>query len=284
MQIKGFLCALWCALVIFSANILAKPASPFTASVIAPQLQPFELETAPDLSVLAKKLAQAPVSPLSARKLLKIYEYCGFFAGPKTRKEWMDLFLPSVKADDPFHDQRIALANTAYNRCEALLIAAPDPYEVRATWLKQADAGGDIVAKLMLRQLTSPTEKTIAGFEAELKTALNSTDPEAIWEVGRAISLAGFGWSNLSTKPWPDKDVDSLRAVFQLAACELGMPCGAQSNLMTHFCIRGTCNAKSYGQWLATFLTAHQYQAVKAELPRVLKEIKAGRGATLIFH
>ncbi len=284
MPLKVFFRALSCTLLLLNAPVFAKPAHLLAKPPASPQTQPFELETAPNLSALAEKLALAPVSPVSARKLLKIYEYCGFFAGPKTRKEWMDLFLPSVKADDPFHDQRIALANAAYNRCEALLIESPDPYDVRATWLKQADAGGDIVAKLMLRQLTSPTEQTIAGFEAELKSALNSADPEAIWEAGRAISLAGFGWGNLSAKPWPDKEVDSLRAVFQLAACELGMPCGAQSNLITHFCIRGTCTAKSYDAWLATFLTARQYQAVKAELPRVLKEIKAGRGAALIFH
>ncbi len=243
-----------------------------------------ELESAPDLSVPAKKLAQSPVSPLSARKLLKIYEYCGFFAGPKTRKEWMDLFRPSVKTDDRFGARRIELANASYSRCEALLKSTPDVFEVRARWLKQAAAGGDIVAKLMLRQLTSPTEATIAAFESELKTALNSSDPEAIWEAGRAISLAGFGWGNLSKNPWPDKEMDSLRAVFQLAACELGMPCGPQSNLMTNFCIRGTCEAESYAEWLPTFLSAGQYQAVKAELPRVVVEIKAGRGAKLIFH
>ena len=284
MPINAFFRALSCTLFLLSACVFAKPPSISATSAPAPQSQRFELETEANLSALAKKLARAPVSPLSARKLLKIYEYCGFFAGPKTRKEWMDLFLPSVKVDDPFNTRRKALANAGYRRCEALLIENPDPYEVRATWLKQADAGGDIVAKLMLRQLTSPTEQTIAGFESELKIALNSADPEAIWEAGRAISLAGFGWGNLSKSPWPDKEVDSLRAVFQLAACELGMPCGAQSNLMTHFCIRGTCAAQSYDEWLATFLTAAQYQAVKAELPRVVKEIKAGRGAALIFH
>jgi len=277
MQIKVLLRALACALTLISLNVFAKPAE-------MPQSRQFELETAPDLSVLAKKLAQRPVSPLSARKLLKIYEYCGFFAGPKTRKEWMDLFAPSVKADDPFRARRIALANAGYSRCEALLVETPDVFEVRARWLKQAAEGGDVVAKLILRQLTSPTEKTIAEFEAELKSALNASDPEAIWEAGRAISLAGFGWGNLSKNPWPDQEMDSLRAVFQLAACELGMPCGAQSNLMTHFCIRGTCAAQSYREWLPTFLSAGQYQAVAAELPRAVREIKAGRGAALIFH
>ncbi len=277
MQIKVLIRALGCALALISLNVFAK-------SNAAPQPQQFELETAPNLSVLAKKLAQTPVSPLSARKLLKIYEYCGFFAGPKTRKEWMGLFLPSIKADDPFRARRITLANAGYSRCEALLLETPDAFEVRARWLKQAQAGNDVVAKLMLRQLTSPTALTIGEFEAELKIALNSSDPEAIWEAGRAISLAGFGWANLSKKTWPDKEMDSLRAVFQLAACELGMPCGAQSNLMTNFCIRGTCSAQSYREWLPTFLSAGQYQAIEAELPRVVREIKAGRGAALIFQ
>ncbi len=282
MQIRTFFRALGCACVFLSAGLFAKPTSTAVKAVL--QSQQFELETAADLSLMAKKLSQAPVSTINARKLLKIYEYCGFFAGPKTRKQWMDLFQPTVKANDPFHARRIALANAAYDRCEALLLQTPDVYEVRARWLKQAAAGGDVVAKLMLRQLSSPTAETIAAFEGELKTALNSSDPEAIWEAGRAISLAGFGWSNLSKKPWPDKEVDSLRAVFQLAACELGMPCGAQSNLIANFCIRGTCAAQSYAEWLPTFFSPRQYQAVKAELPRVLKEIKAGRGAALIFH
>jgi len=243
-----------------------------------------DLETASNLSALVKTLARPPVSPINARKLLKIHEYCGLFAGPKTRKQWMALFLPTVKANDPYRARRIELANAGYSRCEALLIATPDVYETRAQWLKAAAAGGDLVAQLMLRQLSSPTAESIAGFEDELKKALNSRDPEAIWEAARALSLAGFGWGNLSKNPWPSGEVDSLRAVFQLAACELGVPCGAQSTLIKNFCIRGTCAAQSYAEWLPTFLSAQQYQTVKAELPRVLREIKAGRGAALIFH
>ena len=288
MRINTFVSVIGCALVIFGTYVFAEPVSasakPSAASAALSKSQQGDLESALDLSALAKKLAQTPVSALNARKLLKIYEYCGIFTGPKTRKEWMDLFLPTVKADDSFRARRIALANAGYSRCEALLIATPDVYEARARWLKQAAAGGDVVAKLMLRQLTSPTEATIAEFERELKSALSSSDPEAIWEAARALSLAGFGWGNLSQKPWPDKEMDSLRAVFQLAACELGMPCGARSTLMRNFCIRGTCAVQSYAEWLPTFLSASQYQAVKSELPRVVAEIKAGRGAALIFH
>jgi hypothetical protein len=159
-----------------------------------------------------------------------------------------------------------------------------DVFAERARWLKTAADGGDLVAKLMLRQLESPTAATITAFEAELKSALNSGDPAAIWEAGRAISLAGFGWTSLSKKPWPGKEFESLRAVFQLAACELGYPCGYDSNLMTSFCIRGTCAPRSYAEWLPTFLSSEQHQVVRAELERVVRELKAKRGANLIFH
>jgi hypothetical protein len=253
------------------------PASAARAnSTTPPSAISTNLETAPNLNALVSALSKPPVSPANARKLLKIYEYCGIFAGPPTRKAWMDLFLPTVKADEPFRARRIAVANRTYDRCEALLIASKDVFGERARWLKAAAIGGDVVAKLMLRQLESPTALTISSFEAELKTALNSRDPEAIWEAGRAISLAGFSWASLSKKPWPGKELESLRAVFQLAACELGYPCGRDSNLIQSFCIRGTCAPNSYADWLPTFLSGEQYQTVRAELPRVLREIKAG--------
>ena len=282
--LPSFCAAALCGVFLLrSPELLAKAAAVAKPATSMESVQS-DLETASNLSALVKTLSTPPVSPLKARKLLKIYEYCGLFAGPKTRKQWMELFLPTVKANDPYRARRIELANAGYSRCEALLIATPDVYEIRAQWLKAAAAGDDVVAQLMLRQLSSPAEESIAGFEDELKRALNSRDPEAIWEAARAISLAGFAWGNLSKNPWPSGEVDSLRAVFQLAACELGMPCGAQSTLIKNFCIRGTCAAQSYAEWLPTFLSAPQFQAVKAELPRVVREIKAGRGASLIFH
>ncbi len=269
------LSVLFAGLTFLPSSIWAnKQASPIRAN----------LETAPNLNALVLAYSKPPVSPLNARKLLYIYEHCGLFAGPPNRKAWMDLFLPTVKADETFRARRIALANSSYDRCETLLVNTKDVYEVRARWLKAAAAGNDLVAKLMLRQLESPTAATISAFEAELKAALNSRDPEAVWEAGRALSLAGFGWTSLSKKPWPGKEIDSLRALFQLAACELGYPCGPESVLIKTFCIRGTCAVNSYSDWLPSFLTVEQNQAVRAELPRVVRELKAGRGANLIFH
>jgi hypothetical protein len=241
------------------------------------------LETAPDLAAWVEQLKAPPVSARSARRLAKVYEHCGLFAGPKTRSEWMALFMPSIKADELFRKQRIALAEAGYRRCEHLVAGGADVYGERERWIKYAAAQGDLVAKLILRQNKTPTAADIKAFESELTLALNSKDPEAIWEAARSLRMAGFDWNTISSTPWPDKPLDALRAVFQLAACDLGYACGADSELIKAFCIRGTCAPKSYAQWLPTFLSAEQNALVQAQLPKVLPLLKAGRGAELIF-
>jgi hypothetical protein len=242
------------------------------------------LENAPDLELWTIELAKAPISALSARRLARIYEHCGLFAGPKSREAWMALFLPTVKNDALFGKKRTELAQAGYSRCNALVVNGADVFGQREKWIKYAASQGDLVAKLILRQNQTPTAADIVAFEAELKSALDSRDPEVIWEAARSLGMAGFDWQSISSKPWPGKKVDALRAVFQLAACELGYPCGVDSVLIKTFCIRGTCAPQSYAQWLPTFLSAEQSKLVQAELPRVLAALKSGQGSKLIFH
>lgn len=242
------------------------------------------VENSEDLAALVATLAKAPVSALSARKISKIYEYCGVFAGPSSKEQWMQLFLPDVKKDVVFGARRKTLAEQGYQRCQQLVAGGANVEAEREKWLRQAAKDGDVVAQLILRQIATPTQENILGFEQELKNALNSRDPEAIWEAGRSLRHAGFEWSQLAGAPWPGKPVDGLRALFQWAACEIGAPCGPESNLMTNFCIRGSCKAQNYEQWLKEFLTPEQFDAVKTQLPQAINKLKAGRGSELIFH
>jgi hypothetical protein len=268
-------------LVLFAHLALAQRATPEAK----PEKQTLlTLENAPDLQQWANALAKAPVSALSARQLAKIYERCGLFAGPKSREEWMALFLPTVKNDALFGKKRTELAQLGYSRCAEMVANGADVFGAREKWIKHAASQGDLVARLILRQNQTPTAADIVAFEAELKAALDSRDPEVIWEAARSLGMAGFDWQSISSKPWPGKKVDALRAVFQLAACELGYPCGSDSALIKTFCIRGTCAPQSYAQWLPTFLSAEQNKLVQAELPRVLSALKQGRGSRLIFH
>lgn len=260
-------------LVLFLAPVV------FAASTRSPTV-----ENSDDLAALVAQLSKPPVSALSARKISKIYEYCALFAGPSSKEQWMQFYLPNLTADKSYGAQRKRLADRGYTRCQKLVAGGADVESIRGQWLRQSAQGKDVVAQLILRQTTTPTAQEIQDFEAELKRALNSGDPEAIWEAGRSLRHAGFDWSQVSRTPWPGKPVDGLRALFQWAACELGQPCDAKSNLITNFCIRGDCKSQSYAEWLKTFLTPEQFAAVQAQLPETLAKLKAGRGAELIFH
>jgi hypothetical protein len=264
----------------------------FTSAAFVPvvlaqtkELNILAIESNPTPLVLAEKLKLEPVSAANALALGRVYENCLFFSGPASKTQWLKLFAPEVKADQPRTVTSRAYADVAYSRCEGLL-KGTDVGAQHEQWMARAAKAGNLIAQLVMRQRETPTEQTIAAFETELRAALNSKNPDAIWEAARALWLAGFKWENLSKKPWGPalngKDVDGLRAVFQAASCELGYPCGPGSWVMRSSCIRGSC-VNSYQEWLATFLTPMQMQSLRAELPRVISALKKGRGAELIW-
>lgn len=270
--------SLLCAFITgFSLSVHAAPLP------VASALPALEAKT--DFKSLVAQLSGSNQRGINARagyEIAKIYEFCGVFWGPKTKADWLSLYRKTVAANDSARTVRMALADRRYSQCEALM-QGPDIYKERSKWLAIAAQQGDLPAKLVLHQESglAGTDKT--AFTTDLKAALDSADPVIVWELSRSLRLAGLLWADLSKKPWPGKDIDGLRAVYQLAACELGYPCGAGSTLIEGFCIRGTCTAATYQTWLPSFLEPLQLKAVKAELPRVLKAIRKKRGAALIF-
>jgi len=243
------------------------------------------LEAKADYASAVKKLAGSNQRGVTARagyEIAKIYEFCGVFWGPKTKSDWLSLYQKTVAASDPARGTRMALADRRYRQCEALM-QGPDVYKERTRWLAIAAKQGDLPAKLVLHQESGLAGTDKAAFVNDVKKAMDSDDPVIVWELSRSLRLANLMWADLSKSPWPGKEIDGLRAVYQLAACELGYPCGPGSTLIEGFCIRGTCTASSYQTWLPSFLEPLQLKAVQAELPRVLKAIRKKRGATLIF-
>jgi hypothetical protein len=245
------------------------------------------LDTAPDLKKLVDQLAKEPVKAADARRIGMIYENCGIFYGPKNYQEFYVNYLrmmPPGSEDD--QRKRLRLVAGEYTRCAGLLANKFDVYKARKHWLQRAAKLGDVAAKLALRLEATPTQDNIKSYEAEIKQALNSKDPEILWEASKAPGYAGFTWFTLTGKEFPPdkngKPVDGLRAVLQSSACAMGYPCGQNSVLLKNFCIRGTCSV-SYYAWLPTFLTPEQYKMVQAELPRVEQALRAGKGSELIF-
>jgi hypothetical protein len=274
---RSFLLLLASTALLLSAFVAAK--APLAASPLA------GLESKSEFAATVKTLAGASgkgISPRAAFEIAKIYEFCGVFWGPKSKADWMSLYRSTVKPDDPAYVIRMGVAERRYTQCEALLRQG-DVYQARARWLALAVEQRDLAAQLMHR-LEKPVEaSSAAAFEAELRAALNSTDPVIVWELSRALRHASFLWGDFSSKSWPGKDVDGLRAVFQLTACEFGYPCGGGSTMIDALCIRGTCVAASYADWLPTFLEPAQLKLVRTEQKRVSKAMRSKRGAALFF-
>jgi hypothetical protein len=243
------------------------------------------IEANPNPLALYSSLAADSASSDEARAAARVLENCLFFTGPNDKAHWLKLFGPELNVQKPQSITSRALADLGYSRC-APLMKMGDISKLHADWMQRAANKGDLIAKLVLRQRETPTEKNIAAFESELRLALNSKDPDTIWEAGRALMMAGFSWQHVSQKPWGlarnGKAVDGLRALFQAASCELGYPCGPKSWVVRSACIRGSCG-QHYVDWLATFLSETQMQSLHAELPRVVAALKAGRGDELIW-
>jgi hypothetical protein len=269
------LCALFCVGLNLSPRAIAA----------APASAPETLENTLNVAAWVKQRSLPPVTFRAARDIAAAYEQCAIFYGPEARSGFFGALRRDLRKDDAQGSARIALANQLYDRCEALLDhGATDVPALRIAWLEKAAALGDVSAKLALRQQQAQPAAAMAAFQAEMARALNSRDADAIWEVGRAAAWAGYSWRDLTGQPFPagSKNIDGLQAVFQLAACELGKACGPDSVLIKNFCVRGTCGVKSYAEWLPAFMNTAQVAAVKAQLPRVVRAIKQGRGATLL--
>lgn len=273
----------WRSVVKFFSFVVLTTSLPASA---VPAVQALAaLEAKSDYAGAVKALAGSNQRGVNARagyEIAKIYEFCGVFWGPKTKADWLQLYQKTVAANDPARSTRMALADRRYSQCNVLM-QGPDIYKERMRWLTIAAEQGDLPAKLVLHQESGLAGANKDAFAVDLKLAMDSDDPVVVWELSRSLRLANLMWEDLSKKPWPGKELDGLRAVYQLAACDLGYPCGGGSTLIEGFCIRGTCTASSYQTWLPSFLEPLQLKVVQAELPRVLKAIRKKRGASLIF-
>jgi hypothetical protein len=253
-----------------------------------------ELEASADYGVfVAQKTAtfeagtQASDRAHLARAIAGAFEHCAIFAGVK-REEFLGAFYRSVQITDARSVHRIVLANWMYQQCAGLLDdGTADLTAMRIAWLRKAAALHDQIAQLALYQVDPPNDLNRPAFIAALHFALDSGDPEALWEAGRALNWAGIYWPQLTGRPFPasgdGKSMDGLQAVYQLAACQLGFPCDQDSLLIKRFCVREHCRFASYADWLPSFMSDAQIQAVQSELPRVLKSLRARAGSKQLW-
>jgi len=115
------------------------------------------------------------------------------------------------------------------------------------TLLQEAARQGEPHARarmLLLRDIAAPKSDVIA----EIPELLATGDPSVVRDVGAFLARGEVSW------PYGGVDVDARTAsiAWELAACDLGYPCGPMSRLvLTQCAFKGYCDAYRYDEAIA---------------------------------
>ncbi|MBS0457282.1 MAG: hypothetical protein JSS44_08145 [Proteobacteria bacterium] len=140
-----------------------------------------------------------------------------------------------------------------------------------AVLAQYADAAKLGSAKALAMQLTYGNLATIPDQDlaSDVQKIITSGDPDAIGALSNLMGLRAEG--RASTFGSYSGSVTDQYA-WQLAACRMGMDCGANSALLRGYCLSGgMCGAISIDQVISNFLTSPaQYRAAVAESQQIV--------------
>jgi hypothetical protein len=284
------------------------PKLPHAPVVEKPRLSPAmqEYTSGQPLKSLFDRLRGATSrTPEEDYLLAEILERCGTIAGrgrgaPKGDQQRQQ-FVASIAEGDPHRERRIA-AYDRFNRprCEGIEVGTSDA-EIRAL-LDKAGAAGDpkararIVERDVWAAFRGPDGMPVqrnnnnpAINEAQvnaLRQAAQSGDPEALLTVGRLFSST---MADLVIRAGPEgRPIDNR--VFQdawiLAACEMGLECGADNRTMLYGCaMQGNCDATDLRQYLFYYQhSPQQSQRLYEYQNQIARAIRGGDWSYFTFH
>jgi hypothetical protein len=226
--------------------------------VLYERLHGAQRRTAEETWVLAKMLdecAKVADRPVFAKPLL--------LGGADAKAR----FEASLSPKDSRRDMRIAaFEEVNSDRCEGLRDVPSTEKEIRVLLTEAAAAGdpkaaADLVKSDLLAQLKDPSGRlvfepgrfpSISDAQVEsLRHSIESGDPDALIA---AVETFGLPMANLTLRAGPDEgavDTATLSNAARLVACDLGVPCGADSRFLLNACAwQGRCDAQSLREYL----------------------------------
>jgi hypothetical protein len=191
--------------------------------------------------------------------------------------------LKQIGPSDPQRETRMAAINSMqFNNCSAILDATAKNSGLNAnTLLNQASAEGDPKAQMFaLDQALQkgglrPETVTEAQWKS-IQDALGSQDPAAIRRVG--MIMAGLaGQQGMAYGPdgtYANRQV--ALSAWTLAACDAGLPCGADSAMLVNACAYGAqCNTSNieqlYQQYQLSPANYSQVQQLRAVISEAIR-------------
>jgi len=238
-----------------------------------------EFERAADLYAFASDLAPAARAgaPEALWMLSRVYEFCATYAEApgdyaSDTQAIADLSLPTSAA-------RVAARNRVSARCRRFVPADDLSYTAIVALTTDAAEAGDLAAEAALLAVGEPLHP-----QAEYRTDLvqrvrESRDPEAFVALAPAMGIRASGDPALAGEV---SGTQLAEVAWQVAACELGMDCSADSALMTSHCANGGICSRDPGQDFSGFVFDAAVPKQGADVVNgMIKSLASGRKVSI---
>jgi hypothetical protein len=223
-------------------------------------------------------LLQLPLPPGEALQLL---EWCAQLAQPdrlpQLEQEWRWL-----------GEEAAALERANYAKARSTFIERCGPWTLdrdsdralalKARLVERARASADLQDRLRAlasdSALGEPDDPRVADARRLLETALTAGRPELLREVGRALERSGMSMPD-QLGPYAGGGAST---VFTLLACDLGLACAADSEMVQLNCaLRGRCGYADYETMAFDALHgAREREVIQTHRAELLRRIRAG--------
>ncbi len=208
-------------------------------------------EAQPDLYRYAQQLSAdaAAGDPEATWMLSRVYDYCAGYAlspaGYAADSQWI------AGQASPAVATMAAARDRVGRRCAGF--APTDGLTAQAV-LRQRDRAaraGSLAAEAALLALGQPLDASPAYRRDLVERVMASRDPEAYLALSPAMGARASGDDALQGYVAGDQFAE---LAWQLAACRLGLACGAQSALMTSYCANGGICSQDDSQDFVSFV------------------------------
>lgn len=208
-------------------------------------------EQAVDLYAFAGSLAPAVQAgdPDALWMMSRVYEYCAEYAAAPAgyasdTRAIADMQLRASAA-------RVAARNRVSERCRRFVPADGLSYTAIVALTVDAAEAGDLAAEAALLAAGEPLHPQ-DEYRADLvERVRESRDPEAFVALAPAMGVRASGDPALAGEV---AGTQLAEVAWQVAACELGMDCSADSALMTAHCANGGICSREAGQDFRNFV------------------------------
>lgn len=202
-----------------------------------------DIEGDTDLFAYAQRLRwQADSGNVEARWMLsRVYDYCSQYASDPGGYQLDNNVLTGMGVGNA--TAMAAARQRVASRCGGFVASDGLGYALVFAQRRQAAQAGNLAAEASMLADGQPLQTTEDYRRDLVERVRESHDPEAYMALAPAMGLRASG-DRAMTGMIAGEALSEL--AWRVAACELGMPCGADSVLMNSFCANGgICSQQS---------------------------------------